>query len=116
MKVCSTPAGTRRQSVAKFLQLLECKYGDIFLNRSHGKHFHYYDQPGIVSSCMSTVIRKRKLTHSHDKQSLEMVVLVLSMERHCALEGLWTWEYRVKITLLHKWDHRSVFLLQDFYL
>lgn len=59
MRVCSTPAGTRRQSVAKFLQTLECKYGDIFLNNSHGKNFSYYKQPGIVTSCMSTVVRKK---------------------------------------------------------
>lgn len=88
MRVCSTPARTRRQSVEKFLQLLECKYGNIFRNTSHGKHFCYYKQPGIVSSCMSTVVRKRKLTHSNDKQSLEMMVLVISVE--LCLEGFWT--------------------------
>lgn len=111
MGACSTPAGMRRQSVEKFLQLLECKYSDFFLNSSHGKHFSYYKQPVIISSCMSTVIRKRKLTHSNDQQSLEMVVLIISVELHCALDGLWTWEYQVKITLLHKWNPRPVFLL-----
>lgn len=90
MRVCSTPTGTRRQSVAKFLQSLECKYGDIFLSTSHGEHFSCHKQPGIVPSCMSTVIRERKVSHCNDNQSLEKVVLVISVELHRALEGLST--------------------------